>query len=185
VIIVGIDPGFANLGLAAVALHHPAGSTIMGIQLVRTQPTNKKQRMAAADDESRRLAEIEDAMIKFFDAHHPDVVAIENPPWGKNAQAVKSCALMWGAAHCLCRTRGLALINISAQEIKKSVAGNKSASKEDVLDAIRQQHPAFDEWPATAAVEHVADAVGAALTVRTHPLVFALLGRQGLLAPRA
>lgn len=183
-IIVGIDPGFANLGFAAVELLNPAGSRIVSVKLVKTQPSHKKQRMAAADDESRRLNEIEDAMMRFFDDHKPGVVAIENPPWGKNAQAVKTCALMWGAAHCLCRARGLALINVSAQEIKKSVAGNKSASKEDVLDAIRKQHPAFTEWPTTAAVEHVADAVGAALTVRTHPLVFALLGRQGLPAAR-
>jgi crossover junction endodeoxyribonuclease RuvC len=184
-IIIGIDPGFANLGLAAVKLLKPAGSEILGIKLVRTQPTAKKQRMAAADDESRRLSEIEDALIGFFDEHKPDIVAIENPPWGKNAQAVKSCALMWGAAHCLCRTRGLALINVSSQEIKKAITGVKSASKEEVFDAVRTKHPSFDQWPTTAAVEHVADAVGAALTVRTHPLVFALLGRPRLPAHRA
>jgi crossover junction endodeoxyribonuclease RuvC len=182
--IVGIDPGFANLGLAAVELHQPAGSTLLGIKLVRTQPTAKKQRMAAADDESRRLAEIEDAMISFFDEYKPDIVAMENPPWGKNAHAVKSCALMWGAAHCLCRTRGLVLINVSAQEIKKALTGNKSASKEEVFDAVKSKHPTFTKWPTIAAVEHVADAAGAALTIRNHPLVFALLGRAGLPAHR-
>lgn len=183
--IVGIDPGFANLGLAAIELHQPAGSTLLGIKLVRTQPTAKKQRMAAADDESRRLAEIEDAMISFFDEYKPDIVAMENPPWGKNAHAVKSCALMWGAAHCLCRTRGLVLINVSAQEIKKALTGNKSASKEEVFDVVKSKHPTFTQWPTIAAVEHVADAAGAALTIRNHPLVFALLGRARLPAHRA
>jgi crossover junction endodeoxyribonuclease RuvC len=178
VIIVGIDPGFANIGLAAVELLQPAGSILNGIKLLKTAPSAKKLRLAAADDESRRLAEIEDALIAFFDAHKPDIVAIENPPWGKNAQAVKSCALMWGAAHCLCRTRGLVLINVSSQEIKKSVTGNRSASKEDVFDAIKAMYPSFSGWPTTAAVEHVADAAGACVAVRNHPLVYALSNRK-------
>lgn len=177
-IVVGIDPGFANLGLAAIKLQKLGGSSLLDVRLVRTTPLHKKNRIAVADDESRRLTEIEDELIAFFDKHRPEIVAIENPPWGKNAQAVKSCALMWGAAHCLCRTRGLVLINVSAQEIKTTVAGSKSASKEEVFDAIKTRYPDFNGWPTTAGFEHVADAAGAAIAARGHPIVFALLNRK-------
>jgi len=175
--VVGIDPGFAAIGLAAVDLLHPAGATIRAVELLQTKPSHKKERLASSDDESRRLTEIEDVIIAFLDVHLPDVVAIEDPPWGKNAKAVRVCALMWGAAHALCRVRGLTVVNLTSQSIKKTVAGKRTASKEEVLDAIKAKYP-FDGWPTTNAVEHVADAVGAALTSRTHPVVYALVGAR-------
>jgi Holliday junction resolvasome RuvABC endonuclease subunit len=172
--IIGVDPGFAHLGFAAVELHHPAGADLLDVLLIETKPSAKKQRLAVADDESRRLSDIEDAAILFLDKHQPELVVIEDPPWGKNAKAVRVCALMWGALHGICRARGVFVLNIGAQLIKKVVAGKNTASKEDVYAAVKATFPHFKGWPQKAAVEHVADAVGAALAIRKHPLVISL-----------
>lgn len=178
--VLGIDPGYANLGFAAVNLMHPSGSSITEIQLVTTKPSPKKLRLAVADDDSRRLIEIEDHLLAFLDKHKPQIISIEDPPWGKSAKAVKCCALMWGAAHGIARNRGLPVVNISAKTIKKVVTGTETASKEDMLDALKAKHPTFKGWLDKKAVEHVADAVGAAIAARTHPVVYALLSAVSL-----
>jgi Holliday junction resolvasome RuvABC endonuclease subunit len=179
--VIGCDPGFASVGLAAVDLTQ-SSSKILAIDLIETKPSHKKLRLAVPDDDSRRLAEIEDRIMAFFCAHNPAVVAMEDPPWGKSAKAVKSCALMWGACHGISRQRGVYVINLGAQLIKRTITGSNSASKEEVLDALKKRHPDFKGWPDKLAFEHVADAVGAAITARSHPVVFALLGARGVSA---
>lgn len=173
--LVGIDPGFANIGLAAVKLLRPAGIELLAVELVTTKPLARKLRLGAADDDARRLTEIEASIRAFLDRWQPTVAAFEDPPWGKTAKAVKGCALMWGAGHALCGDRGITTVSVSAKEIKKRVVGYEKASKEEVFAAIKRLAPTYTEWPPATVVEHVADAVGAAVAARHHPLVTALL----------
>lgn len=176
--VVGYDPGFANMGLAAVDLHSPAGSTLLGIKLITTSPGAKKKKLTQAADEERRLALIYDAMIGFLDEWKPEVIVSEVRPFGKSAKAVAGPAMAYAMLFAEARGRGIVMTTIPPQEIKRALTGKKQATKEDVFAEIKRQHPDFSDWPDTKKFEHVADAAGAALASRSLALVYALLGHK-------
>ena len=179
--IVGVDPGFANLGLCIVDLFPLGGSDLIATQLITTSPEKGKSKNI--DDEIRRLCEIEDLFLGFIDQHQPDVLAMEEPgkclmmragKWATNPSLLRTSCLSWGAIHGICRTKGIYCLKVGAQEIKKTLCNSKKASKADVISAAQSKYPAFTDWPKSKKVEHVADAVGAAVTSFSDPVVMVM-----------
>ena len=56
-----------------------------------------------------------------------------------------------------------------------TLCNKKSASKEEVIQAVKHRYPSFKGWPKTKKIEHVADAVGAAVTAFKEPFVMSLM----------
>ncbi len=172
--IVGVDPGFRSVGVALLerkdALLIPKTTFV-----IETKPSNKKERLAVTDDESQRLTEIETALLAYLKETQPHVLAIEDPPWGRNAKAVRVCALMWGAVHALAFSLGIPVLNLGAQQVKKHVAGKNTASKDDMYDALRLKFPKFNTYPTSKQREHAVDALGIAVTASEHELVRSLV----------
>jgi len=194
--IAGGDPGFANIGFGVVDLYAIGGSELVGLQSVKT--AKGKGKVNQIDDELRRLHEIEDALIEFLDEHRPDVFAMEEPgkclmkrpptcrckgnkpTWQTNPTLLRTSSLMWGSVSGICRVRGIYVVKYTSQEIKKSLCNKKSASKEDIQKAVKEMFPTFKDWPkAKSRIEHVADAVGAAVTAFKEPFVMSLLRKLG------
>jgi len=188
--IVGVDPGFANLGFCAIDLFSVGGSSLVDTKLVTTSPEKGKSKNIS--DELRRLAEIEDAFKLFLDEHKPDVLAMEEPgkclmrrpnpitrkpEWVTNSSTLRTSCMMWGAIHGICRDRGIYCIKVGAQQIKKTLCNKKNASKDEVVAAVKARYPAYKGWPKSKKVEHVADAVGAAVVSFIDPVVMTMLRR--------
>src|SRR5213594_101708 len=72
--VLGVDPGIANVGLAAV------GRIDRKVSLVWAQTI----RTPADADEAGRLRLLADAVTHAVAAHHPDAVAIERVAWNRN-----------------------------------------------------------------------------------------------------
>lgn len=185
--IVGVDPGFANVGLCVVDILDVGGSVIVATKLVVTKPSSTKT--GKLEDEQRRLEEIEDAVISLLNDYEPDVLAMEEPgkclmrrpnritkkpEWVTNPSLLRTSCLMWGAVHGICRARGIYCVKVGSQEIKKTLCGKKNASKEDVIKAVKSKYPSYTDWPTTKKVEHVADAVGAAVASFSKPAVMVM-----------
>jgi len=178
----GCDPGFANIGFSAVELYPVGASELLGVKLVTTQKTKSKVRLI--EDEIRRIREIEDAFIAFLDEWHPDVFAMEEPGkclmrresgWATNPTLLRTSCLMWGSISGICRARGIYVMQYTSQAIKKTICGANNASKTDMEKAIKERYPTFKGWPTTKKVEHVVDAVGAAVTAFKEPFVMSLM----------
>jgi len=182
--IVGVDPGFANVGFSILELYPEGGMDLVDTRLVTTEPNNKQ-----ADDDQIRLIHIEDEFRSFIDGRDIDILAIEAPTaglmpgrgrnggWGVNPITVRTSALVWGAIHGICRDRGIYCVKIGLGDIKKVLCGKKTASKQDVIDVVKEKFPAYDRWPTTKKVEHVADAVGIALVAQNNPVVTVMMRR--------
>ncbi len=182
--IVGVDPGFANVGFSILDLFSVGGMDLVDTRLVTTK-RDKKQ----ADDEQLRLTHIEDEFRAFIDGKDIDILSIEAPTaglmpgrgakggWGVNPITVRTSALVWGAIHGICRDRGIYCVKIGLGDIKKVLCGKKTASKQDVIDAVKDKFPTYDGWPTTKKVEHVADAVGIALLAQNDPVVTVMMRR--------
>lgn len=184
--ILGVDPGFANIGFAALDLCDTGKSDLLSTGLVITKPG--KGKVKQIEDEVRRLHEIEDAFLHFLKEWAPDVVAIEEPGkclmrrvirgkpmWQTNPSLLRTSCLMWGAISGICRAHGIYIVKYGSQEIKKAVCGSHKASKAEMTKEIKSRYPNYSGWTTTQRVEHEVDATGAGVTAFKEPFVMTLL----------
>lgn len=173
--VLGVDPGFANIGFFGLVIF-PVGEHPEFARVVTTKRESKKRRIRDCDDEHRRLEEIETTFIEILDGFSPDVVAAEEfPTHLPSSKTTKQLALVYGAIHAISRSRNLPFLNYAPQEMKLVVAKSRSASKTQVIDAIKKRFPSFSGWPSSKKIEHVADACGMAYLARREHLVGMLL----------
>jgi len=169
-IILGIDPGFAALGLARLTVS-PVALERDGVDLavVRTAKSARKAEVLATSDNARRLAELVDAIAPLMDG--VACIAMEAQSWPRHAGSAVKVALAHGAVITMARERRIPLIQVSPQDLKRRVTGSRTASKAEVQAALERRYGAL-AWPSPASVrEHAADALGAALCALDHPAV--------------
>ncbi len=172
-IALGIDPGFASLGLAAVDLDEHV-VRVPRCWVVRTEPSAKKRSVRQSEDLVRRCRELAVALERAIAEWRPAVACAETMSWPRDMKAATRIALAWGAVAAVLERHGIPLVQASPQEVKKALCGSKSASKEDVQVAVESIVEAVT-WPAQKTlVEHAADAIAVVLTCRDAELVRAL-----------
>lgn len=189
--IVGVDPGFANVGFAIVDVSASGELTMVDTRLVTTKPDKKHY-----SDEQRRLELVEDAFREFITGADVEVCSIEAPSaglmpgrknaatgkkgWSVNPTTVRQTSLVWGGIHGICRDRGIHCVRVELGDIKRELTGKKGASKKDVTSAVKERFPDYDGFPTTKKVEHVADAVGTIVVSLNDPIVQVLLRQLAL-----
>jgi crossover junction endodeoxyribonuclease RuvC len=159
-IVLGIDAALCNLGLAAVELA-ASREHLVEVMVARTEPSPKKRRVRAIDDDARRVAELVVALERFIDRHRPAALAVEATGAGKGSKAVRAMALVFGAVVAVAKVRGLPLVQASPTDVKLAIAGRKDASKDDVVAAVVKRFPGVAFQGPRGVWEHQADAVGA------------------------
>mgnify|MGYP001012095566 CR=1 FL=1 len=168
--ILGVDPGFANLGFCVIELSGYRKELLL-TKLVVTEKSKKKA--GKLRDEERRLVDIEQILIEILDSYRPAILVIEEPgkclmrrgkAWVTNGATLRTSCLAWGAIHGICRSRKMHCVSVGSQKIKLALCGSKSASKFEVQAAVKAKFPKYAGWPSSKKIEHVADAVGAAIT---------------------
>lgn len=172
--ILGIDPGFANVGLFGLALSGPHVVAELA-QVITTKKSPKKRGLRQYDDETRRLVEIEDQFTQVLDTFKPDIVSAERFASLRSAATTRVIALAFGAMHALARARQLPFLIHEPEEIKWHLCQDRKASKIAVGKAIMSKFPGFKGWPSSGKAEHIADAAGAAILARQDALVAVLL----------
>mgnify|MGYP000895493772 CR=1 FL=1 len=162
-IVVGIDPGFARMGVAVLegSFSTPEITTL---DLWETEP--EKDAVSKADDHSRRLAfyaqRVEDLMQRW-----PDAVAIEvqQLPVGRiQISTVMNLGRVRGIFDAL-TARGVPVMDQQPTNVKKWITADRFASKEAIEAALIARHPmltqALQKWPKSKR-EHLTDAVAVA-----------------------
>lgn len=185
--VLGIDPGFANIGIFGMTLS--MGMKAEFAKLILTEKHNHGSEGQYAD-EMRRLDEIEVAFDAILDEFQPDLVAAERTASLRNAQATRQLAFAFGAMHHAARRRGLTVLIFNPEDIKAELTNDRKADKAKMARALIGLFPAFKGWPelgsrkrktknakitATDSVAHVVDAAGACVTARRHPIIMSLM----------
>jgi len=164
--LLALDVGFRNSGWCAFKDGKPVAWGV-----IQTDKAKKKT-VRMADDNAYRAGQIARQIKEIVDEHNVCAIIGELPSGG--AQSARAMAQM-AAATCIVG----AVANIlelpvewcSPTDVKKAVTGLRSATKREVMDAVRKKFEGVD-WPKTKGVfEHVADAVGAYLALRDGNLV--------------
>lgn len=139
-VVLGIDPGFASLGWAAVRLAS-SGPELLALGLVRTKK-DPAARLASGDN-LRRARELCRALV----VDTPRLLgirafAVEAPSGMQNAGAATKVGIAWGVVATLAEQWDVPVAAMSPQALKKALTGKNDASKDDVLDALHNR-PGF------------------------------------------
>ncbi len=149
--VLGIDPGVANLGLAAVA-RDGRRLILIWADVLAT---------AAGTAEADRLKALADAVREAIAAHQPTSMAVERVAFNRNAVSALTVARATGAVMVAAAEAGLAVAEYSPTEVKSAVTGAGNADKRQVRDALERVH-GFRGLPSSP------DAVDAAAVALTH-----------------
>lgn len=157
--LLGIDPGFASLGLARVELVGD-GEHVAELGVVRTRKSDRKRGVRASDDNVRRIVELAEAVESWIT---PDVIALccESQSWPRSSAVTAKLGMSWGVVGALAARHGLPVLQATPQEIKQAVAGVATASKAEVQDALTARYGPLELPSQRTLHEHCCDALGA------------------------
>jgi crossover junction endodeoxyribonuclease RuvC len=172
--ILGVDPGLASCGWAVLRLTDQP--EVVGMGVIRTMASSKKQHILAVEDNVRRTRQLAEEISKLL-AHPTFLVGAEAMSFPRSASSSGKLCLCWGALVGLLQARNLPLVQTSPRDIKRRITGNGSASKEDVEKALRKRFAVtglLTDVP-RGQHNHAFDALGAAVAAMDSDIVRAAL----------
>lgn len=125
-VVLGIDPGTIVTGLGVVALDGN-GMRALSWGSVRTSSSTPLP---------ERLTQIHAEIVSHIERFRPDHVAVENVFQAKNVQSALKLGHARGVALLAAASAGLPIFEYAPREVKKSVVGIGSASKEQVASMV-------------------------------------------------
>ena len=137
--VLGIDGGLAHLGWC-VALVYADGKRpfITGGGVIETV---KNPIGTAAADNVRRSMELASALERVVRDHCPRRIVGEAMSFPRNASAAAMLSQSWGVVAAIAERFNLAVDVKSPMALKGSLGGSRTASKTEVIAAIRELYP--------------------------------------------
>jgi len=128
-IILGVDPGTLVTGFGVVE-YSRGRTTLIACDIIR----NRSDRSMPL-----RLKRIYDSLCEAIDRYRPDELAIETAFYGKNAQSALKLGHARGVSILAAVNRQIPTAEYSPREVKKAVAGNGAASKQQVQFMVKSR----------------------------------------------
>jgi crossover junction endodeoxyribonuclease RuvC len=148
-VVMGIDPGAANLGFGIVRVE---GNRMVALDggVVETGSEMPME---------RRLEKIHAALGELMSWHEPRALAIEQVYFGKNVGSATAVGQASGVAMLAAAQRGITCFAYTPQAIKMAVCGSGAAGKEQVQRMVGT----LLGLPEAPTPDHAADALAVAI----------------------
>ncbi len=148
-VVMGIDPGAANLGFGIVRVE---GNRMVALDggVVETTPDLPME---------RRLELIHSSLRELIAWHEPKAMAIEEVFFGKNVQTAMAVGRASGVAMLAAAQAGVSCFAYTPQAIKMAVCGSGAAGKEQVQRMVGT----LLGLPELPTPDHAADALAVAI----------------------
>jgi crossover junction endodeoxyribonuclease RuvC len=148
-VVMGIDPGAANLGFGIVRVE---GSHMVALDggVVETTPDQPIE---------RRLERIHSALRELIAWHEPKAMAIEQVYFGKNVRSAMAVGQASGVAMLAAAEHGVGCFSYTPQAIKMAVCGSGGAGKRQVQKMVGT----LLGLPEPPEPDHAADALAVAI----------------------
>lgn len=127
-IILGVDPGTLFTGYAVIS----------GVNEKLKMLSSDVIKIPAKNKLPIRLKQIYDRLVEVIDFYKPDEFAIETAFYGKNVQSTLKLGHARGVSILAAVNKQIPTTEYSPREVKKSVSGIGSASKEQVRYMVCQ-----------------------------------------------
>lgn len=166
VLLLGIDPGIANLGWAVLELGHCEDhDKVVGLGLILTEKSDKKLNVKVANDDTRRARELSRAVQGIL-TNNCGIRAVcsEELSLPRNSKTSRQIGISWGVMCGEASRLAIPIFQIPPTALKLSVTGKKTASKIEVQEALTQRYPFIKgmlKGLAPSKWEHPCDALGA------------------------
>lgn len=166
--IIGLDIGLAHCGVSAISARYGASGIVfelLGAGVIVTEKRAAKVTVSTTEDNLTRIRKMAEELRSWLELYQPPIVVAESMSWPRNAGALAKIGMAWGVVGtcCLRAPSQPVLIDVSPQSIKLAVCGNKSASKEDVIQAMQSKLGPMPSTIKKADLEHACDASAAVL----------------------
>ncbi len=132
--VLGVDPGVANTGLAAVGrdIGSPGRrAVVLWSDTIRTAPDLP---------EPLRLRRLFEAVRAAISEHRPDAVAVERVMWGQNKTSALGVARATGVVLLAAAEADLPVEEYAPLEVKMAITGLGNADKQQVRTALERAH---------------------------------------------
>ncbi len=153
-IVLGIDPGLANLGFGVVRRSSGRLVALDG-GVIRTN---------AGVAPELRLADIQERVAQLISAHGADAVALEALYFGQNVRTAFAVGQARGVVLAAAGARGVACHDYTPQQVKGAVCGSGRAAKDQVIRMVQ----ALLSLPPEPLADHAADALAVAICHANH-----------------
>lgn len=127
---LGVDPGMASTGLAAVGGGR-GRAEVLWATTVRTP---------ADAPEALRLRAIAQAVREAVAGHRPEALAIERLLWGRNTGSAMGVARASGVVLLAGAEAGIPVHEYAPLEVKMAVTGDGNAGKDQVRRSLERIH---------------------------------------------
>ena len=160
--VLGMDPSLRNWGLASAMLDLSTG-VLDTPHLELICPTDLQGKQVRQNSSDLHLAQ-QLAGPVIAAGKLAKVIFVEVPVGSQSARAMASYGVCVGLLGAV-RSLGIPLIEVTATEVKLALAGNKQATKIQMIQAASTYYPDANfpthHGKVTSKAEHVADAIGA------------------------
>lgn len=148
-VVMGIDPGAANLGFGVVRVE---GSRMVALDggVVETSPEAPME---------QRLERIHSSLAELIEWHQPAAMALEDLYFGKNVHSAMAVGRASGAAMLAAAQRSVRCFTYTPQAIKMAVCGSGAAGKQQVQRMVGT----LLGLPDPPTPDHAADALAVAI----------------------
>jgi crossover junction endodeoxyribonuclease RuvC len=148
-VVMGIDPGAANLGFGIVRVE---GSHMVALDGGVVETTSELPM-------ERRLERIHRALAELIAWHEPMAMAIEDVYFGKNVRSAMAVGQASGVAMLSAAEAGVGCFTYTPQAIKMAVCGSGAAGKRQVQRMVGT----LLGLPEPPSPDHAADALAVAI----------------------
>jgi crossover junction endodeoxyribonuclease RuvC len=149
IVVMGIDPGFANTGFGVVRV---AGSSLRAVDAGVVESEAELAPEA-------RLRTIHDSLAELLAWHEPEAVALEDLYFGRNVRSAIGVGQARGVAMLAAAERGVRCFDYTPQAVKLAVCGSGAAEKRQVQHMVGS----LLGLPEPPRSDHAADALAVAI----------------------
>jgi crossover junction endodeoxyribonuclease RuvC len=148
-VVMGVDPGAANLGFGVVRVE---GTHMVALDggVIETTPQEPPE---------RRLARIHKSLSDLIEWHEPKALALEDLYFGRNVRSAMTVGQACGVILLAAGQRGVSCFSYTPQAIKMAVCGSGAAGKRQVQRMVGT----LLGLPEAPAPDHAADALAVAI----------------------
>ena len=138
-VIIAFDPSITAWGWAAVNI---VTGEVIGAGCIKTSSESKQRRIRKGDDRVRRVAEINEDILRLHQTYDIQLIVTEQPHGSQSAVAAVMIGIVIGMIQTFSQCMGIPVEYYSEGDSKNTLLKKRSATKNEMKTAISKHYPA-------------------------------------------
>lgn len=136
-VIIAFDPSITAWGWAAVNI---VTGEVIGAGCIKTSSESKQRRIRKGDDRVRRVAEINEDILRLHQTYDIQLIVTEQPHGSQSAVAAVMIGIVIGMIQTFSQCMGIPVEYYSEGDSKNTLLKKRSATKDEMKEAISKHY---------------------------------------------